>query len=124
MDSRLASDLACPLGFAVVTATCVVLSVAAPSLGTARVLTDVAVLTVVVAIFAWFVRPIAALVTAALGWLLLNGFLVDHFGALRWHGEVDAVRLVTLIAAAAIVTLVRSTRRYGWSLQPPADQYY
>lgn len=40
--------------------------------------------------------------TGALAWLLVNGFLVDRFGELVWHGRADVARAVLLVAAAAI----------------------
>lgn len=34
---------------------------------------------------------IAAMVTAAIGWLLLNGFLIGQHAELRWHGTVGTL---------------------------------
>jgi len=42
----------------------------------------------------------AALTTAGMGWLFLNGFLVDQHSELAWHGSADLVRLVVLAFAA------------------------
>ncbi len=64
----------------------------------------------VVAILAWWVRPMAAIGAGALGWLLLNGFVVDGDGDLHWHGHADVVRLVLLLSAAAALALVRSVQ--------------
>jgi K+-sensing histidine kinase KdpD len=111
VDTRPPSEIACAAGFAVTAAACVVLSVANRYLGSDRLTTDVVVLALVVAAFAWFVRPVAAVVVAVLGWLILNGFLVDQFGTLRWHGEVDAARLAVLIIAAAAGCLLHARGR-------------
>jgi hypothetical protein len=39
--------------------------------------------------------------TGALAWLLVNGFLVDRFGELSWHGRSDLYRSLALLCAAA-----------------------
>ena len=36
---------------------------------------------------------------AALGWLVVNGFLVDHLGELSWHGSADLYRMLLLVVA-------------------------
>jgi len=40
--------------------------------------------------------------TGVLAWLLVNGFLVDRFGELSWHGRSDLYRSLALVSAAAI----------------------
>lgn len=44
------------------------------------------------------------MVTAGLGWMLFNTFLVLPWGELRWEGENDPVRLAVLAVAALIGT--------------------
>jgi hypothetical protein len=44
----------------------------------------------------------AGLLVAGTGWLLVNGFIVDDFGLLAWHGLADAVRLGVLAAVAMV----------------------
>ncbi|MDQ1485491.1 MAG: hypothetical protein QOJ62_1184 [Actinomycetota bacterium] len=55
---------------------------------------------VVVGVVAYWCRPLASAATAALGWLALNGFVVDHAGQLHWHGSADVVRLACLFGVA------------------------
>ncbi len=61
-----------------------------------------------VGIAAWWCRPFMSVWAGALGWLMFNGFVVDQFGALAWHGRSDAVRLGTLLVIAVAVSLVRA----------------
>ncbi len=58
-----------------------------------------------------------ALFTAGFSWLCLDGFLVDRLGILRWHGLVDGGRLLTLVAVAIGVVIVRSVvvAAYRWN---------
>lgn len=42
----------------------------------------------------------ACLPAAVIAWLFCDGFLIDHYGELRWHGWGDAVRLAVLAGAA------------------------
>jgi hypothetical protein len=39
--------------------------------------------------------------TGGLAWLLVNGFLVDRFGELSWHGRSDAYRSLAFASAGA-----------------------
>jgi MFS family permease len=41
----------------------------------------------------------APLVTAGIGFLVFDGFLVNQLGELSWHGSSDGVRLAVLAAA-------------------------
>jgi hypothetical protein len=51
----------------------------------------------------------AAVFIAGLAWLVVDGFLVDQYGQLSWHGPADLVRLVVLVATAGLgVVLGRS----------------
>lgn len=45
---------------------------------------------------------LAAVAVLVLGWLVMNGFLVDKYGLLEWHGPVDLARLLILAGAAAL----------------------
>jgi hypothetical protein len=61
------------------------------------------VVTVVLGVFAALVPDRLAVAWAgALAWLLVNGFLVDRFGELSWHGRGDLYRALMLVAAAAV----------------------
>ncbi len=37
-----------------------------------------------------------------LGWLVVNGFLVDRLGDLSWHGSPDLYRMLLLVVAGAV----------------------
>ena len=53
----------------------------------------------------------AAGAVVALGWLVDNGFLVDRFGQLAWHGNADLLRLAVLVTVAGLGLLVARHRR-------------
>ena len=38
---------------------------------------------------------------ALLGWLVVNGFLVDRLGELSWHGSADLYRMLLLVVSGA-----------------------
>lgn len=40
--------------------------------------------------------------TAAIGFAVFGGFLVDRLGELSWHGAADVWRLTALVVAAAV----------------------
>jgi hypothetical protein len=43
--------------------------------------------------------------------LVVNGFLVDRFGELSWHGTADVYRAVMLILAGVLGLLIAAVRR-------------
>ncbi|MEV0083661.1 hypothetical protein [Saccharopolyspora sp. NPDC050642] len=51
-----------------------------------------------------------ALVTAVLGWMLFNGFVVHSHGDLGWNGSGDTVRLAALTGAALLGALLGNVR--------------
>jgi len=60
---------------------------------------------VAVAVLAFAMLPVkarAVLSTAALGYLLTLGFLVNRFGELSWHGAPDVGRLALVGGAAGV----------------------
>jgi len=68
----------------------------------AEAVTRTLVLALAVGVFAWWAndwRPIAA--SACLAFLVADGFLVDRYGNLQWHGCADALRVVAFFVAAA-----------------------
>ena len=76
---------------------------------------ELAAVMVLVAAFAWWVTPLAAVLIAGLAFLDLDGFLVNDDGQLSWHGYADVGRIVVLLAAALTVVLLRNAqlrRRY------------
>jgi MFS family permease len=48
---------------------------------------------------------------AGLAWLVVNGFLVDRFGELSWHGTADIYRALMLISAGVLGLLIAAMRR-------------
>jgi hypothetical protein len=53
----------------------------------------------------------AALAVGALAWPIGNGFLVDRFGELRWHGGLDGWFVGGLLAAVAVGMTIAQIRR-------------
>jgi hypothetical protein len=78
---------------------------------------DLGVLAAATAVVAVLGSLPVALFAAGFSWLCLNGFLVDRLGVLRWHGLVDGGRLLTLVAVAVGVVIVRSVAvsAYCWN---------
>jgi hypothetical protein len=61
-----------------------------------------AVVAVAVGLFAALTLDGLALAgVAVLGWLVVNGFLVDRLGELSWHGSSDLYRMLLLVVAGA-----------------------
>lgn len=61
-----------------------------------------AVVALAVGLFAALTLDQLALAAVALlGWLVVNGFLVDRFGELSWHGSADLYRMLLLVVAGA-----------------------
>jgi hypothetical protein len=61
-----------------------------------------AVVAVAVGMFAALTLDQLALAgVALLGWLVVNGFLVDRLGELSWHGSPDLYRLLLLVVSGA-----------------------
>jgi hypothetical protein len=61
----------------------------------------------VTAVSSWWASPGTSLLSAAIGWLMLNGFVVNGLGELSWHGPADLGRLLFLAAVAMAVRAVR-----------------
>jgi K+-sensing histidine kinase KdpD len=62
-----------------------------------------AVLTFATVAFAAVIsNPRAALAAAGIGWLVLNGFLLNQYGELHWSGWADFFRIVVLLTAAVL----------------------
>jgi hypothetical protein len=57
---------------------------------------------------AWWSRPVTALGLAALAFLTLDGFVVEHLGLLVWHGSSDVLRLALLVAVALGISWERN----------------
>ncbi|MGC9669753.1 hypothetical protein ACNTMW_24800 [Planosporangium sp. 12N6] len=53
----------------------------------------------------------AALAVAGVAWPVGNGFLVNRYGELSWHGWLDGWFVIGLLAAAATGTVTGAARR-------------
>ena len=74
----------------------------------------VAVIGAVVAVFAAVTTDArAAVAVVVLAWLVVNGFLIDRYGQLGWHGDVDLGRLLVLAASAGLGLLLGRSRAHG-----------
>jgi hypothetical protein len=72
-----------------------------------------AIVAVAVACFAVLTLDRLALAgVVALGWLVVNGFLVDRLGELSWHGSSDLYRLMLLVMAGALGLAIGEAYRY------------
>jgi hypothetical protein len=72
----------------------------------------VALMAIALAVFAaTSARPIVMVALVPLSWLVVNGFLVDRYGVLAWHGRADLYRLLALATAAGAGLIVREARR-------------
>ena len=60
---------------------------------------------------AWTDDGLAAAFIVGLAWLVVNGFLVDRYGQLSWHGWADLLRLLVLVAAAGVGIVLGRSRR-------------
>lgn len=59
-----------------------------------------AAVAVVVAVGSWGQTGRTLLAAGGMGWLFVNGFLVNRWGDLRWQGTGDLWRLLLLLAVA------------------------
>jgi hypothetical protein len=83
--------------------TVVAASVLAAAVPTSDATSRLALVAAAVTVVAALSRDlIAAPVVAVLAWLIVNGFLIDRFGELSWHGRSDVYRAVILVLAAGI----------------------
>jgi hypothetical protein len=116
-------------------ATAVVATMVAATIPVAHSGWRFAVVAVAVGAFAALTRDrLAVACTGTLAWLLVNGFLVDRFGELSWHGRADAYRTLMIVVTAALglvagemaqLWLARRRRRrltVGWPALSDVDE--
>jgi hypothetical protein len=71
------------------------------------------VVALAVGLFAALTRDRLALVgVAVLGWLVVNGFLVDRLGELSWHGSADLNRMLLLVVSGTFGLAVGQAYRW------------
>jgi hypothetical protein len=98
-DERFPTGLTIGLGSLTVVAAAAIAAAVPTSDPTSRL----ALVAAAVAVIAALSRDIVALPgLVVLAWLIVNGFLVDRFGELSWHGRSDVYRAVILVLAAGI----------------------
>jgi len=73
------------------------------------------------AIVAAHTRPAAAVGVALVAWLFDNGFVIGRHAHLGWHGGADVRRLIILLAAGAVGSMLGSRIRAARSGQAPHD---
>lgn len=103
-DRRLATAFAAGLGF---TVTLTLAAVMTHLRAQASPTVDLGIFVAAVALAGWWMTRLGALMTAVLAFLMLNGFAVDQYAVLRWHGSADAVRLIVLLGCAGAVSVTR-----------------
>jgi hypothetical protein len=67
---------------------------------------DLAVISLLVAAASLRMRAGTALAAAAVGWLLVDGFVTHRFGVLGYDGAPDLARLALLAGVAVLATRV------------------
>jgi hypothetical protein len=53
---------------------------------------------------------LASVAVVLLAWLVMNGFLVDRYGQLEWHGSADLARVLVLAGSAVLGLVVGPPR--------------
>lgn len=77
---------------------------------------------VAAAVASWWLTAPAALVSAAVAFLVVDGFVLGHLGDLSWDGTPDAVLLVVTVLACLLATEARrevDTARAGARINKP-----
>lgn len=103
-DPRLTTSFAAGLGFAMTLAVAAIVTHLRAQLS---LTVDLGIFAGLVAMAGWWMTWIGSLITAGLAFLMLNGFAVDQYAVLHWHGRGDVVRLVVLFGCAVVATAVR-----------------
>lgn len=106
-DPRLATGAAVPATFAATFAAAATMSALR---GHMNPVVGVAVMAALVSLTGWIASLTTTALTAGVAWLMLNGFVEDRYGVLRWHGRGDVTRLGVLVAAAATVAVLREAQ--------------
>ena len=101
---KLATSFAAGVGFTVTLTLAAVMTQLRSCLSPAA---DLGIFAAMVAVAGWWMTSIGSLITAGLSFLMLNGFIVDRYAVLRWHGRHDMVRLVVLLGCAGIASAAR-----------------
>ena len=81
-----------------------------PLRSSVTVVAGTVVMALVVSLAGWFGSWAATGATAGVAWLMLNGFVEDRYGVLRWHGRTDVVVLGVLLVCGAVVASLRNVQ--------------
>lgn len=60
---------------------------------------------------AWLSTPAAGISIALFTWALINGFVLNRYGQLSWHGSTDMSLGLWLLSGACVTGLVRQLTR-------------
>ena len=70
--------------------------------------TQLAAMAVTVALLSWWSRVLPSLFVSVIGWLMLNGIVVNGAGRLGWDGHEDPIRIGVLLGVGLAVALART----------------
>jgi K+-sensing histidine kinase KdpD len=70
--------------------------------------TQLAVMSVTVALLSWWSRVLPSVFVSVIGWLMLNGIVVNGAGRLGWDGHQDVIRVGVLLGAGLAAALART----------------
>ena len=70
--------------------------------------TQLAAMAVTVAFVSWWCRVLPSTFVSVLGWLMLNGIVVNGAGRLGWDGHEDAIRVGVLLGVGLAAALARA----------------
>ncbi|HEY0869706.1 MAG TPA: hypothetical protein VGD55_04865 [Acidothermaceae bacterium] len=103
-DPRLTDPFVGMVAFGATLAVAVALARAGSAVGWG---TQLAAMAVTVALVCWWCRVLPSLFVALLGWLMLNGIVVNGAGRLGWDGHQDLIRIGVLLGTGFGVALAR-----------------
>jgi hypothetical protein len=102
----------CPTGIAVAVGAVALVAAAVAATSARTPGPRLGLLVLTVAVFAALTGNVrAASAVAALAWPIGNGFLVNRFGELSWHGRLDGWFVIGLLSAVSVGILAARRRR-------------
>jgi hypothetical protein len=104
-DPRLPDSFVGMVAFGATLAVAVALARAGAAVGWS---TQLAAMAATVALLSWWCRVLPSLFVSVIGWLMLNGIVVNGAGRLGWDGHQDPIRIAVLLGAGLVVALVRT----------------
>jgi hypothetical protein len=104
-DPRLPDSFVGMVAFGATLAVAVALARAGTAVGW---VTQLAAMAVTVALLSWWCRVLPSLFVSVIGWLMLNGIVVNGAGRLGWDGHEDPVRIGVLLGVGLAVAISRA----------------